>query len=306
MLQTQEKVLFSQTVDWGDTGEQYDLTGEIMTIDKEMAAAFLLTSRRNRNTKGAHVTRLKEMMSSNDYYALYNPICFDYDGCLLDGHHRLEALRDTDIVHDFFVVKGYPPEAYWVMDQVKPRSARDNLTSAGQALPGVRDKAVKMIYRLDRRFGKTTETAPTNVMFERYFQKHPELEDYCTLAHKDYVEVGWKEGPTAMLRYLYDAIDKDLAKEFWEGLRHGFQNSVAHVNDPRRILFEKLEMENNKADETSGARAIRTNFWAIWVHDAWTNFAAAKDMKSIGPESSYDSVWSNLIQCVRTYRPSGI
>lgn len=292
-------IILKTKVQWKQTKHDYDLTFKLLTIDKELASEMLSTSTRNRKTATSHLERLKQLMVQNAYENLYDPICFDYNGVLIDGHHRLMALRDTDKTHQFLVIEGYPPYAFWVMDQVKPRTAIDQLTIEQVPLAGIKSKALKMLYRLDHSFSRSSETAPTNFLLGKYNELH-DMTDACTKAHEDYVTEKWKDGPTALLRYIYEGIDEDKANMFWDQAK----DPDSADGNPSGTLRKKLLSEMGKADETSGNRAIRANSWTIWVHDAWMHYINNKSMFEMSPDAKHASIWDDLIGCVHQYRPT--
>jgi len=62
-----------------------------------------------------------------------NPIVFDVDGNLLNGQHRLEALRRSGVTCKFFVSYGWPSETMHVLDCGAPRTIANMMQLDGVA-----------------------------------------------------------------------------------------------------------------------------------------------------------------------------
>lgn len=102
------------------------------TVNVLMAIDWLATQVVNRPVSRVTVRRYAREMLAGRWALNGDPIRFDWDGHLIDGQHRLEALVlagevDEEITINVFVVRGLDPAAQMTMDQGRRRDAGQQL-----------------------------------------------------------------------------------------------------------------------------------------------------------------------------------
>lgn len=117
---------------------------------------------KQRVIKKAHVATLVAAMSSGTFNAVTAPIVFDEKGHLIDGQHRLLAIRESGFSQDLLVQRGVPESLLPYMDLGKNRNMADRT-----ALP---QKATEILMALLRILNSehTPEPAQIEALYVRY------------------------------------------------------------------------------------------------------------------------------------------
>lgn len=104
---------------------------DIEIVGSEKAAEWLKRNRANRNIQPANVERLRRDIEGGLYHFNPMPIVFDSDGNLLNGQHRLTAVKAAQRAVPFLVVRGVDPKAYATFDTSARRPVTLDLEAAG-------------------------------------------------------------------------------------------------------------------------------------------------------------------------------
>lgn len=96
-----------------------------LTITPEVARTWLQMSKGNRPLNPRHIEDLKREIHTNWKPDVPDPIGFDEDGVLINGHHRLTACVETGIAIECWVARDMPRETVTVLDGGLRRSLRD-------------------------------------------------------------------------------------------------------------------------------------------------------------------------------------
>lgn len=100
-------------------------TISIETITPDVAKLYLGSNISNRRVSRERVSYLAEQMKSGEWEISNDAICFDEDGALINGQHRLLALIEYGQPLQFLVGRGYNRDVFTIMDTGKNRSAGD-------------------------------------------------------------------------------------------------------------------------------------------------------------------------------------
>lgn len=106
--------------------KSYDLE-----VTPEVANEFLGKNHKNRKLSEFVVTSLANQMSRDLWHYDGSPIRFDWDGNLIDGQHRLNAIVKSGVSQTMHVVEGLDPATQVTMDTGRKRSFSDTLHMAG-------------------------------------------------------------------------------------------------------------------------------------------------------------------------------
>ena len=105
---------------------------DIITITPDMAKQYLEMNTSNRPLSFGHVQNLARMMKEGLWVFNGDSICFDKEGVLIDGQHRLMACVRSNVPFKAVIVKGLPKEAFDTKDQhIKKRNYSDILALRG-------------------------------------------------------------------------------------------------------------------------------------------------------------------------------
>jgi hypothetical protein len=100
----------------------------VETINADTAKAWLRTSRGNRNISDLTIGKYMADMKEGRWMLNGEAIKFDWNGCLIDGHHRLAAVAKLGTTIMSAVMRGLDPRAQVTMDQGRLRSAACHLS----------------------------------------------------------------------------------------------------------------------------------------------------------------------------------
>src|SRR6266536_433774 len=96
-------------------------------ITPARAAELLRTSKLNRSLNQNWVATLSRDMRSGHWVETPQGLVLDEQGNLLDGQHRLNAVRRADMTVRFWVTKGVPAKMFRHLDGGRGRSMADRL-----------------------------------------------------------------------------------------------------------------------------------------------------------------------------------
>lgn len=128
------------------------VSAAVEDITPELAAHYLAQSRGNRHLSKPHISSLRRHAAAGRMLPTSQGIGFDRDGVLVDGHHRLEAIRLAGVTAQLLVVRGLDPRVREVIDtDMRLRQAGDILTmSHGTPHGKTVVSVVRMLLVIDR------------------------------------------------------------------------------------------------------------------------------------------------------------
>ncbi|EIP99475.1 hypothetical protein OpiT1DRAFT_03993 [Opitutaceae bacterium TAV1] len=121
---------------------------EIATVTPETASEWLKRNEGNRRLSPVHVKRLAQEMRAGRWALGNDAITFDANGRLVNGQHRLTAVRESGMAAQFAVLRGVSPSARDVMDMGHKRSLGDMLTLNHGVKDGLAVAAISNILAL--------------------------------------------------------------------------------------------------------------------------------------------------------------
>lgn len=93
----------------------------------EMAAGLLAKNTNNRPIRKYRVNEFIDIIKSGEWKTTHQGVALDQNGVLIDGQHRLEAIRKAGQTVEILVVEGLPPSARLAIDTHAKRSYSDIL-----------------------------------------------------------------------------------------------------------------------------------------------------------------------------------
>lgn len=96
--------------------EKYQITSQIETITPAIAAEYLKNNETNRPLSQAVVKSYCETMKRGEWLLNGESIDFDWNGNLLNGQHRLNAVVKSGVTIQSFVVRNLNPKCYTSYD----------------------------------------------------------------------------------------------------------------------------------------------------------------------------------------------
>lgn len=134
-------------------------------IDRSLAQKYLASSIGNRSILRAKVVQYAREMREGRW-RLVDSIDFDWNGHLLNGHHRLLAVVESGKTIRFRVARGADPSNFEVTDRGVPRTIAHDLQSEGNVF----GREIVLWFNLGARLLRNRNFAPTTHDI-RVFQK---------------------------------------------------------------------------------------------------------------------------------------
>lgn len=246
-------------------------------VTPELAKKWLATNQDNRKLSDAHVRKLARDMSNDDFPNLGETIKFDTEGHLIDGQHRLEAVRLSKKTIEFFVIEGIPREYRYRMDKNRVRKVSDQLTmqhripSAQMAVAAVR---IVLMWQIE--VIKSETFKPTDSEIIDFTVKNAEAVNQAVrygMALR--TEIGALPSPTAALYFLTYEIDAFEALQFWDLLKTG---EGLHKGDPELTLRAAI----GRLQVKGGEKNPKT-FMAM-IAKAWNARREGKKIQVLAPK----------------------
>ena len=123
-------------------------TSIVETITPERAQEYLKKSGGNRNISKAVVDSYATSMRQGKWLLNGEPIVFDIDGTLLNGHHRLHASIKAGVPFQTFVVRGVEHESFTTFDCGRHRTVGQLIGMQGIKHYNSVASSVQLSYRL--------------------------------------------------------------------------------------------------------------------------------------------------------------
>jgi hypothetical protein len=208
----------------------------------------------NRSVSKDHVFFLKSQMIGGQWKQTLDPIKISKSGRLLDGQHRLLALKAAGVELEFLVVRDLGDDVFDVLDTGRKRSAGDVLSIAGYQNWGLLASLAKSIIFYEsgdhnsafrgggRRInGSKSEGAVTHSAVLEYVRNNDLSQ--IVLFGKNAYSSGRLLSPReySLLYYLFSKKSSFQAMEFINKLATGIELSA---NSPIYLLRRRLEQEN--------------------------------------------------------------
>ena len=131
---------------------------EVETISPEVTAALLEANRHNRHMRPPRVIQLADVMRRGEWVLNGETIKIATDGTLLDGQHRLQAVVDSGVTIETYVMRGMPPEVQDTVDTGRRRRLADVLAIEGHTDSHALGASLSMLHRFrtDQRIDSPT------------------------------------------------------------------------------------------------------------------------------------------------------
>ena len=109
-----------------------DVDVSIEFIDPSRAEIYLAANfENNRNVGVKSINELTSEMRSGRFTLSDSAICFDREGELVNGQHRLTAIIRSKTIQPFVVIRNIPDESKLILDVGKARRMDDRITVSG-------------------------------------------------------------------------------------------------------------------------------------------------------------------------------
>lgn len=233
---------------------------ELVEITPDMAGDWL-ESRAfpgNRRPSRARIERLAGEMKAGRWQETHQGVAFDTAGMLIDGVHRLTAVRDSGVTVTMWVFPGQTRETFDVIDTGYARAANQFLPSCAPTLAA---GAVRYISAaVDRDFTKIYRGGMSVHDVLVVHRQWPEIERWAKPTWGARSVAAIPPSPLLAVVAMGDrgGVGENRIHDFLDGLKSG---AIGDARDPRLILRNRF-IRDQKA--LAGSRN-RTHVYALIV-----------------------------------------
>jgi hypothetical protein len=230
------------------------------TITPAIAEQWLQLNARNRPLSGTRVATYARDMANGNWRLTGEAIQFDSDGNLIDGQHRLWAVRDSDATIEQLVVRGLPPETQDYIDTGQRRTMGHVLQIKGEVDPNVLAASAVLLWQWEHanKFDNLAMAGARNISHAeqlRVIDRNPDLRDAVAFARNRPI-AGVSVSVRAFVLYKLRQIDADQADAFMADLS---SMRTEGLGDPKSALLRRLasgQAEGKPLDRYIQAKAL--------------------------------------------------
>jgi len=216
------------------------ITHELVDLSPQLAEKWLGHNLGNRHLRRQKVQQYAQDMRSGNWQISGQAIQFDWDGRLIDGQHRCEAVIESGVTVRVLVVKGLDPRSREVIDTGATRTGGDALRFAGFSQDPTVLAAVARI--ADARENGYIKTAmATNVPslsnsdIIAWADLNPDVASAISLARRTGKTINIQPSVWAYCLYELEKVGANAAVEFAESIA---DMRLDGRGDPRRVLLD--------------------------------------------------------------------
>ena len=193
-----------------------------IAVGPEWAAAALERNHDNRPIRKSGVATIARAMREGRYRdKLPMPICFDIEGILRDGQHRLSAVVESGCTIFFTVCFGCDPGERDYYDQGIPRSVSDIAREHGHASTTLAQAVAVLILRVELGDGGPLDRNMQTERIDALFAAGPDFAASLRECRKARALVPPTTGALAWWYIAAHTEHRDKLDGFWEDITRG-------------------------------------------------------------------------------------
>lgn len=192
------------------------------TITPKIAADFLAKNTNNRSLSSKTVAYYKDMIVRDRWMVNGESIKIAIDGTLLDGQHRLEAIRLANKAVKMFVTYNIDDDSFTTIDAGRPRRHSDYLKVSGKSGQlSVLAAAVRvaMGFTKNGEYVYNSNKIPPDLLLW-FLDQHPGLEAAVDSVSGKVNNI-CSRSIASSLKYIFSVVDENAAESFFEALISG-------------------------------------------------------------------------------------
>lgn len=229
-----------------------------MAIGPDMAEAMLKRNFSNRPLRESKaVTMAQDMVAGLFLERQPHPVCFDFNGVLRDGQHRMRAVIVSGCTVWLTVCFGCDPKERDYYDQGTPRSVSDIAREHGQQNTTQASAAVALILRIEqetnRVFGRNEQTQ----RLDKLFDEDPVFDAAIKAGMKLRLVMNVAAATLAYWHIATHTAHTPRLEKFWEGIQKGsYLSDDSPVLRVRNILAAKKSTTRGREGSVKRAAAV--------------------------------------------------
>lgn len=244
----------------------------IEEVTPEIASKWLLRNTGNRHVRQGHLEGLVRTMEGGSWAFNGDSVCFDVEGVLIDGQHRLMAVVRSGVPIWVVVVRGLQAHSQDTIDLGAEREVGDQLQLRGVKSARARAAVAGLLVRWEG-------ISPTASTLRSYQATRPEilsraLEDdaeLATVAARSYPHIKAPPSVVGLAWHLCCSGESGDVDRFFEGL-----NTGADLPKGSPILKLRNQFEQLRAQRWSKPPSTELLLRYIWL--AWDAFRSGRQL----------------------------
>ncbi len=249
------------------------IIAEVLVITPEMAGDWLLRNEVNRTLTVLAVNKYAGIITRGDWSLNGESIKFDWNGKLIDGQHRLNAIIQTDTPVQSLVIFGAAPESYTTLDQGRKRSVGDILKMQYEEPDHANYSSLLSWYwKFTTNRTNSPDYYPTTDQSLAIYKAHPGLGDSLRVTDTKHFKIIGSRVALALCHYILHDLDPEGAEEFFEKLGTG-----AGLPALSPILKLRERLINTRVSKTN----MPTYEKIAIIIKAWNAWKVGRDMRSL-------------------------
>lgn len=249
---------------------QHKPTAAYVHVTPAMAERWLRSNTINRVTRAAKVGQYARDMAAGRWTISNDDLCFDVDGKLLNGQHRLKAIMKSGETVLLGIKRNVPLDAMPNMDSGIRRTAADALRFDQVTNAGLVASTVRLAILIDT--GRIYQDSKTQVASHGeildYFYANPEIADSVRAAVR--VRPAIDAPPTAIAtvhRMIADVESQALADYF-------IDQAASRTSEPEGSAVHAIDRRLREVRRNR--QKYETRNYVYLLLRAWTYYAAGK------------------------------
>lgn len=202
-------------------------------ITPEKAHEYLAMNKNNRALMPGVVDRYAKDLKDGKWIIGTSTICFDINGNLIDGQHRLQAIIKANIPVRMEVKRNLSEDAFKAMDIGKPRKPKDMFSIAGISNYVFLSGVIKTSLQYEKEYFSGSMTRMSN----------PELWEIYSIMPEKYDEA-------TRIGLLYKKQYNDIPVSVWGGLYLHLTLTKKHSEKKVLTFFDELSDKTNTESDT--------------------------------------------------------
>jgi hypothetical protein len=253
---------------------RWSQTREVIT--PALAMHYLERNVNNRSLRPKDVDAItRDMVAGNWRDKVGGAICFDVDGNLRDGQHRLWGVVKSGVSLEFTVIRGLTEEDIIALDSGRARNFSDVMRMQQRKSSPQLASAVTYLLDYEHRYRPLLKSQRTHTKQEKdaFLLAHPELEASIYYGRKCQRSLGLWASVGSGLHYLIHQEAGDHADDFFETLADG--TGIESLRDPIGRLRSVV------STRTRAKKRVHPLEFTGLVIKAWNAYAAGHTLGSL-------------------------
>lgn len=248
-------------------------TVEIVQVSPALAETWLHQNTSNRSVRRATVKAYARDMQNGNWKITAEPVKFDINGLLIDGQHRLLAVREADVTVPLFVATGLPCESQDAMDSGMKRTAADALSLRGDSNSAMVAAAARLALSVAYAPESIGRYAATHAEVIGWVDDHPAIMECASFASGISSRV--KGCPPSVIAYTIFAlaeINTTQAYGFWAAVA---DQVGEYQGDPVVALARKFSEIYREREQ------IPKSAYLSMIYRAWNSRRGNKQLRAV-------------------------